>query len=992
MSLKKFLVWRDWINLRNKRCWLLCAAIVYSLLGFLLAPWLLKTQLPELSQQFIQRTATIEQASFNPWSLGLQVDGLEVTDSDDSTLFSAASLRVNLQLRSLFRLALVFNNVELQQPLLYLTRYDLENSNISRLLDDISGPEEVAAEDNSEPFKLIIDSLLIDAGKVRLTDMLPKTDFTTTLGPIDVSLANFSTLLDDSGEQQISIKTETGGQLSWTGDLTINPLRSTGQLKASGSTLPLLYLYMKDQLNFELENCCLDVQLNYSVYAENDGSISARIDNLYSTQKELLITAPTGEELLKLPELSVNNATLQWPEAIVHIEELRIESPVAEMWLNTDGSLNIEHLLKEDAPTNTDYTEAEDVILQLAVPEPSETTPNEDWQLSLGKLNLDNMRLSFTDRSIEQSKPLYLSDVDLTVEDISNRPGQKSTVQMAASLDSGGALSANGEFSLLPDLQVQSQIELSAAALQAIQPWISQFVSASLDEGLLNVSAVVSSSVDETFAAQADVAVTGLRISDTVIDEPLIGWSTLEVQQLEFALDAATLDIDRIKLSDPFARLKIDEQGSTNFQSLLKPDENSDPDAADAADNNPQTSGNSLQVRIGETTIDGGSMDFADLSLPIPFGALINDFSGEISAFDSTSQQASKLEFEGTVGKYGLSTINGELNLLDPTAKADVSMLFRNISVPDLTPYSIQFVGQTIAAGKLDLDLHYRLDDRLMRGDNKVVLTKFELGEKRENPDALNLPLGLAIGLLQDVNGVIDLNLAVEGDMDDPSFSAGGLILKAFSNLITKAVAAPFKLLGALVPGLDEEDSNIIAFEPGEARLLPPEQEQLSLIAEALQQRPALTLYIYSGYDAELDTAGLQKQAAQALLDAKLGDSESDAEQLIARQQKALQKLVRQNNALGGMPLSELRTVHTDAESGQLDALAYIDDMQQRLADAQIIKDEQLIELAAVRREAMLIQMRIAGLDDSRLRTPDSNEKVAATDGRVTIELELETD
>jgi len=995
MNVENFFVWKEWLNPRNKRCWLVCAALLYSLLGFLLAPWLIKDQLPEMSQNFIKRTATIEKASFNPWTLSLRVEGLNIADSDNSTLAEAESLLVNLQLRSLFRLALVFGEVELVQPSLQLVRYDLENSNISHLIDDLSASSGTSTEPNSEPLRLIIDGLKISGGEAQLTDLFNSEKFSTTLGPINISLANLSTLPNDSGEQQVSIQAENGARLSWSGNLTISPLRSTGRLKLSGSPLPLLHRYLNAQLAFDSQNCCLDVELNYSVNMLADDSISASINDLNLSLRELIISAKNdGGEILNLPELSISNGTLQWPEAVARIEELRLTEPVAGLWLNPDGSLNLQQLLN---PTNNAEQIAADTGGSPATAAESATKGTGDsWELSLGRLALDNMQVTFIDHGLETVTPVRLSDINLDITNLSNQAGQKSPLQLGAVLESGGSLSAKGEISLMPALDLQTQLELSDIALRVAQPWIDQAVAASLEDGVLNISALVQSSTDEMLAAQADIGIAGLKIRDTTINEPLVGWSALEIQQLEFAMDASTLDISRIKLNEPFARLKINSQGATNFQSLLKPGESTNSEASAeqstiAATDKQPGSASPLRVRIGETSISGGSVDFTDLALPLPFSALISEFGGKISAFDSSSQQPSTLDFEGKVGDYGLSTIKGDINLLDPTAKADVTALFRNISMPDLTPYTVQFVGQKIKAGKLDLDLSYRLEDRLVRGDNKVLLTQFELGEKHEHPEAMDLPLGMAIGLLRDVNGAINMNLAVKGDLDDPSFSASGIILKAFANLIVKAVAAPFKLLGALIPGLDEDNSNIIAFAAGESRLTPPEQEKLSLIAQALQQRPALVLNVYTGYEPNTDVAGLQTLSAEALLIQELGDTESSAEQLIKRQQKALEKLLRRNNALGDTSLQELRQRFTGVDNGQLDNVAYITEMKLLLANAQTVDEIQLRNLATARLAAMLAELQKNGLDEGRLQTPESGGKIKTSDKQVTIELGLET-
>ena len=975
--------WRDWINPRNPRCWVLVFVVLYSLAGFLLLPWLLRDQLPALAESNIARRATVEKVQFNPWTLHLRAYGITVEDTGEEPLATATSLRANLQLRSLVRFALVFRELELVEPQIHITRYAFDDSNVARLVDDMAAlaPDEPAPapveDDDGGLLRLIADSIAIVDGSVLVRDELPAEPFSTELGPINIALTDISTLPDESGNQQVTIVSETGAEVSWTGQLTIAPFKSNGALTVSGTPLPLVYRYLKDQLNFDFDNCCLDVAFEYDVAATPDGGVDAALNGLELSLRGLTVNERDGARVLELPEIAIGGGSLRWPEGVARVETLTLSTPQLDLWLNEDGSLNLASLV----PATPESAAAAETPADTP---PAETSdPLADWDISLGELRVDSLLVSFTDRSLEEPGKVQLDSINLTVNDISNAAGAAAPFSLQAAVSSGGRVTTDGTLTLFPAPVVAAEFGVSELALSALQPWVQDAAFVSVDAGMLGISGRIDSTTEETLALQADIGVDGLQVSDTTINEPLVGWQRLTIEQLNLQLDANDLQISRIRLSGPSARLLIDEQSQTNFQQLAKPAEEP------AAPAEPAAEGEPLRIRIGETVLDDGRLDFTDLALPLPFRAVISDFGGKVTAFASDSSQPSALDFSGKVGEFGLSEITGAINLTDPTRKADIEAVFRNISMPDLSPYTAEFVGRKIESGKLELDLNYSFEDRLIRGANNVVLNEFQLGEKVESPNAMNLPLDLAIGLLKDVNGVIDLDLGVSGDLDDPSFSASGIILKAFANLITKAVAAPFKLLGNLVPGLEAEDSNEILFAAGVAELTPPEQEKLALIAEALAQRPELVLDAPGGFVSELDKAGLQRLRADALLQAEV-DATDDAEQLLRRQRRALERLVR-DNALGeDEKLADLRSAFVNADTGELDEVAWMDDLRDRLEASIAVSDAELAELGSARQQAIVTEAEARGLDASRIRAIAEPKASESRDGRVQLELGLE--
>ena len=151
-----------------------------------------------------------------------------------------------------------------------------------------------------------------------------------------------------------------------------------------------------------------------------------------------------------------------------------------------------------------------------------------------------------------------------------------------------------------------------------------------------------------------------------------------------------------------------------------------------------------------------------------------------------------------------------------------------------------------------------------------MVLNQFTLGERVEAPNAINLPLDLAIALLSDSEGKIDVAMPVSGNVDNPEFNYGHVIRQAIVNLITKIVTAPFRALGGLL-GDKGQQMDAIAFNPGSDRLLPPELKKLKKVSEALEKRPRLGLVVQGRFDPEVDGEALRTERVQRALAEEMG-------------------------------------------------------------------------------------------------------------------------
>ena len=511
---------------------------------------------------------------------------------------------------------------------------------------------------------------------------------------------------------------------------------------------------------------------------------------------------------------------------------------------------------------------------------------------------------------------------------------------------------------MLPQPAFDFDLLVDALEFGAADPYIKSLVDIHLESGALNIEAKLQSSADEPLAVSGDFEITDFLLTESDQDSRLGSWASLKAENLAYSAADNTLEISELLFMEPYGDILIAEDGSINLGRVRKGDEaetEAEPESEEAdteqASEEPVT-----EVTIGRVVVSDAAADFADRSLPLPFSAKIAALNGEISTIATTSSEPSTVEMQGKVDEFGQVQISGTVTPLDPVLNTNVRVAFENVDMPKFSAYSIPFAGQEIASGRLDLDLGYTISEGALVGENNVVLRDFELGDKVEHPGAMSLPLGLAVALLKDANGRIDLDVPVRGDINDPEFKYGTVVRKALVNLLTKVVTSPFALLGKLV-GAEADELEYLAFEPGRADLSPPELEKAGKIAEALGLRPQLALQIGGVYAPDVDSAALKATKVDEAIEERIAAAKDDDAMYADQRREAIEELLGESLAEGdrSVILDETRKTHTtlnDDGKEQFDALAYTEALRERLIDLQPISDEELASLGAARVES----------------------------------------
>lgn len=490
------------------------------------------------------------------------------------------------------------------------------------------------------------------------------------------------------------------------------------------------------------------------------------------------------------------------------------------------------------------------------------------FKLALDRSEISNHGVTVADHGVQPPLAWDLEQLRFTTGRFVLPFRGATPVELGLRARPGGTLKAKGSVNLQQST-ADIRAELADLALAPLEPLLRQHTTLTLASGKAGADGRITWNGRTTpasvgYAGNAVVSDLDLKLADS--GERLFSWQRFAAEDIAFDSGGNRLSVAQLHLVQPYAKLAVYKDRSTNLAAIRRPAQ----PAAAATPAQASVEAAPMAVGIDRVSIERGNMDFSDASLVLPFSTYIKSLGGSVSGLSSSPDSRASLKFEGRVEEYGLARAEGTIQPFAPKKFTDIMVAFRNVELVPMSAYTATFAGRKIASGKLSLDLQYKLDNGKLAGDNKLLLDQFTLGERVESPTAASLPLDLAIALLKDSDGRIDLAVPVSGDVDNPEFSYGHLVWQAIRTVLTRIVTAPFRALGALF-GSGSETLGDILFDPGSARILPTEYEKLRRVADGLQKRPQLKLVVQGRFHRNEDSRALRAQAVRAELAAREG-------------------------------------------------------------------------------------------------------------------------
>lgn len=882
---------------------LLC---VYAIAGFWVAPKLLRsTLMKEIPKTLPGVTPAVGEIRVNPFLLQVEIKDFSLTGGNDTKLVGFGRLFVDFEVSSIWHRAYTFSHIDIGSPFANAVIFKDGSLNLSYLSPKPAEKRKPEPK-NAEPIPALrIGSFKVTQGFLSFDDRRRQSDFATRLEPINFELQKFSTGVE-GGRFTFTGASKLGERIEWHGHLSVQPIESDGEFQFAGLQAHTIWEYLEDQLSFLANSGKIDVNATYKFSLKDDVDLKVDVSKVALTD---LAVRPKNSDIdwITVPELILSGTTLDLKRRRAHSDSLSLAGVKLVTWLEPDGSFNLLKLAATPVPSAPAPAASPPTSPQTPPPTLSApgggagAAPAPAWAFDLREFTLRDASISAEDRRTKPAAKVLLAPLSIKVIGANLDFGKPLNVQLDAKINDAGSLSVMGVVTPQP-LDANLTLKLAGVELAAIQPYIAQYTSMTLLSGALSGDAKVHYGPRQpALQFGGNISVANLHTVDNALHEDFINWDGLDIQGLNFQHDPDRLDVDQVTARKLYARVIIEPDESINVKRVLTgpgatvvaPSGNTGPPIAATAAPAPAaplpaargkrpaagkgtaaaatsatsvaaapSAAPSMPMSIKRIVLKAGQANFADLSVKPNFATGIQNLEGTVLGLSSKTNSRAKVDIHGSVDAFAPVSISGEVNVLSAALYTDLTMSFKNIELSTFNPYSGKFAGYNISKGKLTTELHYKVDGRKLDAQHHIIVDQLEFGDKTESKDAVSLPVKLAVALLKDRDGVIDLNLPVIGSLDDPQFKLGPIIWKVFVHILEKAVTAPFALLGSLFGG--GPDLQFVDFQPGAAELDPGATEKARTMVKALDSRPQLKIEIPIAVVNELDRPQLVEEKFQA--------------------------------------------------------------------------------------------------------------------------------
>ncbi|PRH49103.1 DUF748 domain-containing protein [Burkholderia multivorans] len=838
----------------------------------------------------------------------------KVTGPASEPLFAARGVHVAAAGLEPLRNAMHFDEIRLDRPVIDLSRDKQGVLNVEKLAGSpAAAPKPAsaaangasraaaaasapaaggaqAADTKTPPLDLTIRHVAIDGGTVNLDDRVPATPTALSLTKLAATLDGFALQRKTPAKYTLSTSLSRGGDLKAEGTVDVAAKQVDTKLVVDALALVPLQPYLGEATRARV----LDGALGATINAKADWGktpLDAQVADSELSLKSLKLATPDA----KAPAIVL-------PDARARIAKVDVAARTAEIAsVDAHGlALDVKRLKNGNIDLAAFASPAQPAVPQRTVARKAQAAAP-SWHYRIDALNVKEASANFTDLSTPRPVKLAIKPLDLSVQKLGDDMTKPLPVQLKATLNRKGSLNVTGDVTAQP-LKLALKIDGNRVDAAAFEPYFGSALNATIASALLNAQGNLTfAQAKDTMRAayRGNVALVDVRMLDKATSDPFAGWRSLALTNLKANHDDKGTDVDaaRVTFSNFYGRVLLDAQGRLNLndivaketgpaQSLTRDASKSEPvplspgvtppaaaQAASAAAAQQAsapaaasatvvvkaapTPQRPVRMHFGELVLQNGRVTYTDNFIKPNYTANLVAIKGTVGAFGTDSTTSAPVDVAANLAGNGPISIKGSVNPLIDKPALDLTATAHDIELTNLTPYSAKYAGYPITKGKLNVDLHYQLANDQLKANNHIFIDQLTFGDHIDNDTATKLPVKLAISLLKNTRGEIDVNLPVSGSLSNPEFSVGGLIWRALLNLIAKAVTSPFSLL-AHAFGSGGEDLGYVEFAPGSAVLTDAQQKKLDTVVKMLTEKPSIRLDLIGRVDPDKDTPGLR--------------------------------------------------------------------------------------------------------------------------------------
>jgi uncharacterized protein involved in outer membrane biogenesis len=788
------------------------------------------------------------------------LDHLDVRHRSGAPLLGCKQLEVVIGKAALARNRFDVERVALTGLDLHARRLANGSFDLEKLLP--ASDEKPKAKDDSAPTSFTVKELKLDAA-LHLRDETVRPALNLTVDQIALAVKGLSNAAGAKARVTLGLRALPGGTIEHEGTLSLTPLAAAGTLQLTGLEPARFAPYYRDQILFDVLSGRVTVGTTYRFEARPKGDPLVALSDAHLELSELALHrrgAPARDDFLRLGILVVKGVSVDLGKRAVKVEQIS----------SRDGKVRA----ARDAAGVVDLTALTPPAKATASAKPTAAAaPGPAWTVELAHLELDRWGARFQDAAVKPPAIIEVAPIAIKVDGVSTAPRSRATVDVRMGLNKQGRIAINGSAGFDP-LAADLRLDLKTLEILPLQPYFADQVNLTVTNGTVSVKGQVkvvtpparpgtepTPRVD--FAGDVDIA--SFASLDGADREPLLGWKLLHVGALSLSTEPVKLTIGEVALTELQSRVVLSPDGGVNLASVVASSNEKEPapvPAKTAATEPPPA-----PVTIGKVTLAGGKVTFTDRTIRPGYTAELTDLNARVAGLSSDASTQADLDLRGSLDHSGELSIAGKVNPLAKDLFVDLKVDLKGVELPPASPYAGKYAGYGISKGKLGLSLDYRIEKSRLDAKNRLTIDQFSFGDKVTSPEATKLPVRLAVALLKDRHGVIDIDLPIAGSLEDPQFKVWGAVWKVLGNLIAKAATAPFSLIASAFGGGDELSH--LDFPAGLPALEGNAPDRIRTLSKVLRERPGLSFEIEGRADPARDRDGLRRTLQERKLRAQ---------------------------------------------------------------------------------------------------------------------------
>ncbi|HUD70431.1 MAG TPA: DUF748 domain-containing protein, partial [Dongiaceae bacterium] len=802
---------------RRRRLLIIAAALVavYAIAGFLVAPPLLRGRVEREASARLGREVHLTRLRLNPFALSITADGLLIDDRDRTPLLRWDRLYVDFApLRSLWRREWCFGQIHLVGAAGRLAILPGGALNIDDIVARLTAPEPgtapappagpaMAPAPPGPPPVIDIARLRIEDASLAFIDRSTPTTFTSTLGPLRIDLKDFTTRRGEGNQYSFRGQTEAGEQFSWDGTFALDPLGSEGTFSLEKVTLGKYHPYYRGMVPFDVKSGTADVRSGYRVAWGAGADAKVLLLNGASIALHDLKVAEHGKEeiALEAPIAEASGLDFDLIGGAFTLGRFTTRGGHVLLKKSKDGHVNLLDMLLPFYETNA------------ATPDTSRPAPaGPAAPIRLDDVSFIDYTVDAEDLSPPRPVRVRLDAINLGLKGVDNIPGTTEKGTLDLRWNGGGTLHADGDLSLV-GLAGTLNVALEGIDVVPVDPYVEPTLDLRVTKGLFSAKGQLGADIIDPdhlkFSFKGDVRMDDFASVDGPHRGDFLSWRSVRLGGVDYAYEQDRMRIAELAIDSARGIVTMDATGRLNVSDVLRlpaappaGDQAADDAAPEAAPAPPPPTpaaapapADEADTRVASARISGSELRFIDRGMTPPVTFALTRIGGTLAGLSSRPGARAGVRIAARVDDIAPVTLEGQVDPLGADVFSDLRLAAQGIDLSPMGPYTARYLGYALDRGRLDVAMQYRLENRAVVGSNLLTANPFTLGAKTESPDATHLPVRLGLALLRDRNGVVALDVPVEGSLDDPKFRLGRVILRALVNVFTKLVTLPFRLL-----------------------------------------------------------------------------------------------------------------------------------------------------------------------------------------------------